>query len=152
MDRDALINELMGIIGDYLRNKNLDLVDISCRRQGIGIVVQIFVDKSEGGISVGDCAYLNKEIGAILNEKDTVKENYILEVSSPGLDRPLKTKNDFSRCMNRRVKFFINEQIEGKWELEGVINKAEDTSVYIDAEGKIIEVPFLKITKAKQIV
>lgn len=152
MDRDALINELKGIIEVTLKNKNVDLVDITCRRQGKDIVLQVFVDKPDGGISLGDCAYLNNEIGAILEEKEIIKESYILEVSSPGIDRPLKTKNDFSRCINRRVKFFLNEQVEGQWELEGSINKAEDSSVYIDIEGKIIEIPFSKITKAKQIV
>lgn len=152
MDRDAFIIELRGLLEDYLKNKNLELVDISCRRQGRDMIAQIFVDKPEGGISVGDCAYLNNEIGAILEEKDIIKESYTLEVSSPGLDRPLKTKNDFLRCSNKRVKFFVNEQIEGKWEFEGVISKVGDESVCIDAGGLAVEIPFTKIIKAKQIV
>lgn len=152
MDRGTLVDELRGIIEDYLKNKELDLVEVSCRRQGRDLILQILVDKPEGGISLGDCAYLNSGIGALLEEKGTIKESYILEVSSPGLDRPLKTKNDFARCINKRVRAFLNEQVSGRIEFEGIIKSIEDAAVYIEARGETVAIPFSKITKAKQIV
>lgn len=152
MDKDALINELRVIVEDYLKSKSLDLVDILYRRQGREAVFKILVDKPEGGISIGDCAYINKEVSIILDEKDILKESYLLEVSSPGLDRPLKTKSDFSRCINREVRLFFNEHVNGKFEIEGIINNVGENSVFIDAQGQIIEIEFSKIAKAKQIV
>lgn len=152
MDRQGLINELRVIIGDFLKNQNLDLVDIIYRYEGRGLVLRVLVDKPEGGITLDECAGLNNEISRILDEKDMLQQRYILEVSSPGLDRPLNSKNDFLRCINKRVRVFLNEPINAKLELDGVITEIKDDSVYIDIIGETIEVPLSKITKAKQIV
>ena len=92
MDRPEITDELNNIIEDYLKNQNLDLVDLIYRYEGRDLVLRILVDKPQGGISVGECAHLNSEIGRIVDEKDILQQNYILEVSSPGLDRALKTK------------------------------------------------------------
>ncbi len=152
MDRQTLIEELKSTIQDFLKTKNLYLVDLIYRYEGKDLVLRILVDKPEGGISLDECAYLNNDIGEILDEKDIIQGRYILEVSSPGLDWPLKSKDDFLRCINRSVRFFLNELINGKLELEGTINKVGDDSVYIDIDGNTIEIPISKITKAKQIV
>jgi len=152
MDRDTLINELKSIIADYLGTEGLDLVDFIYRYAGRDLVLRILADKPQGGISIDECAYLNKEISRILDEKGILQEGYILEVCSPGLDRPLISRNDFLRCMNRRARFFLKEAINGKLELEGVINKVVDETVYIEAEDGIIEVPLSRILKAKQIL
>lgn len=152
MDRQTLIEELKSMIQDFLKTKNLYLVDLIYRYEGKDLVLRILVDKPEGGISLDECAYLNNNIGEILDEKDIIQGRYILEVFSPGLDWPLKSKDDFLRCINRSVRFFLNELINGKLELEGTINKVGDDSVYIDIDGNTIEIPISKITKAKQIV
>lgn len=152
MDRQTIINELKSIIGDYLKIRGLDLVDLIYRYEGRGLFLRILVDKPEGGISLDECAGLNNEIGSILDEKDILQEKYILEVSSPGVDRPLVTKSDFLRCINKKVRIFLRESIDGKMELEGLIIKVEDDSVYIDIEGNILEIPLSKITKAKRVV
>jgi len=152
MDREAIIEELKSTVTDFLKTKNLDLVDFIYRYEGKDLVLRILVDKPQGGISLGDCADLNQGISIILDEQDMLQSRYILEVSSPGVDRPLKTRNDFLRCVNRAVKIFLNELINGKWELEGVIKKAEDDSVYIDVEGNTIGIPISKISRAKQIL
>ena len=69
-------------------------------------------DRPEGGIRLGECSQLNRGIGALLDEKDFLSGRYILEVSSPGLDRPLKTKNDLSRKINCEAHFFLNEEVK----------------------------------------
>lgn len=152
MDRRETIDELRIIIGDFLKNQNLDLVDLIYRYEGRDLIVRLLVDKPEGGITLDDCAYLNNEISRILDEKDILQQRYVLEVSSPGLDRPLKTKNDFLRCINKRARFFLNEPINGRLELEGIITGIRDDSVYVDISGQAIEVLLSKITKAKQII
>jgi len=152
MDRLEITDELNNIIEDYLKNQNLDLVDLIYRYEGRDLVLRILVDKPQGGISVGECAHLNSEIGRIVDEKDILQQNYILEVSSPGLDRALKTKNDFTRCLNKELRVFLREPINGKFELEGIINKVEDDLVYFDVKGSTVEIPILNINRAKQIV
>lgn len=150
MDNDALRNELRRTVEDFLKTQNLDLVDLIYRYEGRGLVLRVLVDIPEGGISIGDCASLNKALSAFLDEKNILQQNYILEVSSPGLDRPLKTKQDFSRCLNRKARFFLREPIEGKLEHAGIISRVEDETVYVDIGRRIIEIQLSKITKGKQ--
>lgn len=152
MDRQLILEGLKVILQDYLKTKNLCLADLIYRYEGKDLVLRILVDRPDGGISLDDCAYINSDISQILDEKEILQGRYILEVSSPGLDRPLKTKSDFSRCINRTVKVFLNEPIKERWELDGIINKVGDDSVYIEVEGGLIEIPLAKVIKAKQII
>lgn len=151
MDR-AIIEGLKRIIQEFLNTKGFDLVDFIYRYAGRDLVLRILVDKPEGSISLDECAYLNIEISRILDEKDILQARYILEVSSPGLDRPLKTKADFLRCINKLVKIFLNEPVNGKTELEGIISNVEGDSVHIDVSGEALEVSISNIAKAKQVI
>jgi len=151
MDRQAIIEELRNIIAEYLEARQIDLVDFIYRYEGPNLILRLLVDKPEGGISLGECALLNTEIGRILDENDAVQQRYILEVSSPGLDRPLKTKKDFSRCIDKRLKIFLNEEINARLELEGIVKRIEGDSVYIEINTEQIEIPLSKINKAKQV-
>ena len=152
MDRQSLIEGLRGMIQDFLSRRHFDLIDLIYRYEGRDLFLRILVDRPEGGITLEDCAHLNKEISLLLDEKDMVKQRYILEVSSPGLDRPLKTKNDFLRCLNRQVKFFLNEAVQSRWEWEGLIQKIEEDSVIIEADESSVTLPLSKIAKARQII
>lgn len=152
MDRQAIISELESIIGDYLKMQGLDLVELIYRYTGNALFLRILVDKPEGGISLDECAHLNNQINKILEERDILQENYILEVFSPGVDRPLVTKADFLRCINRSVKFFLTESVNGRKEWEGTIYKVDDDSVYIDIDGECIGIPLAKIAKARQVI
>ena len=152
MDRQEIIAELKNIIDEYLKIQGLDLVDLILRQEGRDLILRILVDRLDGGITVGECANLNQRISNLLDEKDILQTRYVIEVSSPGLDRALKTRNDFLRCINRRAKFFLNELINGKIELEGLICKVENDSVYIESKNEPIEIPLTKINKAKQVI
>ena len=150
MDRQAIIAELTNIASDYLKNQGLVLVDVIYRYEGRNLFLRIFADRPEGGITIDECTLINTEISRIIDEKDILQERYLLEVSSPGLDRPLKNKSDFLRCINRMVKFLLADSINGRTELEGVISKVEDDVVYVDIDGYIVGIPLVKINKAKQ--
>ena len=126
MDRDALIIELKGIFEGFLKERNFEFVDLVYRYEGKDLMLRVLADRPEGGITMDECALLNREIGDILDQKDIIQSRYILEVSSPGLDRPLKTKSDFSRSLNRNVKFFLNDLINRKLEWDGKIIRVDD--------------------------
>lgn len=152
MDRQQILEELRGMMSDYLEGQGLDLVDLIYRYEGRDLVLRILVDKPEGGISLDECSALNSKISRILDEKDILKEKYILEVSSPGVDRPLLTKRDFIRCINKKARFFLNGPINGKMEWEGLIAKVGDEVVYVQIQNEVIEIPLKNIRKAKQII
>lgn len=152
MDRQEIINELKTIISDYLRNRGLDLVDFTLRYEGRDFILRILVDRPQGGITLDECTFINSEVGRILDEKDILQARYLLEVASPGLDRPLATKNDFLRSITKNVRFFLREPVEGRIEWEGIILKVEADVLYIDAKGITVEIPLSKVRKGKQVI
>jgi ribosome maturation factor RimP len=151
MDKERFVSGLKIILEGYLGAKGMVLVDIICRYEGSSLIISILADKACGGITLGECTALNREIMGIIDQENIVQDNYILEVSSPGLDRPLKVKNDFLRCLKKKARFFFNQEIGGKFELEGVIDSLNGDSLFIQVGADIVEVPLSKINRAKQV-
>lgn len=149
MDKDALTQLLTEEISKYLNSLSFELVDLILRHEGNDLVLRIFVDRPEGGITIGECAKLNNDIGRFLDEGNLLTEPYVLEVSSPGLDRPLVSKNDFKRNLNKMVKFFLKEKFSGKLEWDGIIKNVNDETVSVDVKGQTLEIPLIIINKGK---
>lgn len=152
MYRDAVILELRGLIEEHLRGQGLLLVDLICHREGRNLILRVLADYPRGGIDVDTCARLNNELGAILEGKDIIGESYILEVSSPGLDRPLKSGEDFLRCIKREAVFYLSEPVKKKIEWQGVIKEVGEDAVLIESSGEEISIPLTLINKARQII
>lgn len=152
MDRYEITEELRKFIEEYLAAKGLELVELIYRREGRDHVLRVLSDRPEGGISLGECSRLNKELGALLDEKNILIESYTLEVSSPGLDRPLREKKDFQRAKGKQVKFFLKEMVEGKLEWDGAITEVTDDAVHIDTKDKPLAIPLVLINKGRQIL
>lgn len=152
MDYAGFTAELKEIIQPVLDQDNIELVELTFVRTRGNSLLRLLVDRPDGAINIGDCARLNRKLQDLLDTRDIIQDSYLLEVSSPGLDRPLKTKNDFLRCLGKQVKFFLNEAINGKIEIDGVISKVEDELVIIDTKAGSLQIPLSKITKAKQVV
>lgn len=152
MDRQELIRELRQIVEDSLGQEGVQLVDFIYRYEGRDLYLRILADKPEGGINLEECAYLNTQISRLLDEKDILQQRYILEVSSPGLDRPLVNRNDFLRCQGLRVRFFFKDKINGKTELEATIKEVKYESVDAQLDDEVFSIPLAQIAKAKQII
>ncbi len=151
MDYQVSIEAIKSLILPILEARDIELVEINFIRARPRPILKILADKLEGRISLDECAALNKVISDLLDAQDIIGSGYVLEISSPGLDRPLEAERDFLCCVNREVKFFLNEPISGKVELEGKIIKVTAEAVYIDSERGVLEIPFSKINKARQV-
>ncbi|MFH1128444.1 MAG: ribosome maturation factor RimP [Candidatus Omnitrophota bacterium] len=152
MDKHEKIDKLKKLIQDYLESRRLEFVDLIYHYEGRDLFLRILVDTPGDNICLDECARLNREIGAILDGQEMLNQRYILEVSSPGIDRPITTKKDFLRCRNRKVKFFLKEMVNGKLEWDGIISKVEGDSVFADIKGEILEIPINKVNKVKQLL
>ena len=152
MDHQAFITELGKVISSILDEENAELVDIHFIKAKGKPILRLLVDKIGGGVNLGDCARLNEKIGSTLEAQEIMQDGYILEVSSPGLDRPLKTKNDYLRCIDRKARIFLSEPIKGKMELEGFIKEVTQDSIFLHSQDGRIEVPLAKVIKAKQFI
>jgi len=154
----------MGSIADILREKikplveqeDLELVELEFFESGPASVLRIYVDKA-GGVTVDQCADLSRKISDFLDTEDLIPHRYMLEVSSPGLDRPLSTEADFKRKIGERVRVYLKEAVKGKTELVGKIKNLEGKRLFLsvesspsrlDEEGEEI-IPLEKVDKAK---
>ncbi len=153
MDYQVSTEAIQGLILPILEVAGrFELIEISFIRARPRPILKILVDKKEGSITLDECARLNRTISDLLDAQDIIGGGYIMEISSPGLDRPLTDKRDFLRSMNQEVRFFFKEPVSGKVELEGIVTKVTPEAVYIDRHGQVLEIPFSKINKAKRII
>ena len=126
------------VAGSY----GLDIFDVQFRREAAGMVLRIQIDRpgpaatAEDSVSVEDCAAVSRDLSAVLDVEDIVPTAYTLEVSSPGLDRPLRTADDFRRFAGRRAKVVMREAVDGQTFLKGRLGGVEGDRVVIDAEDR----------------
>ena len=117
-------------------SEGMELVDLEYRRQGPRWVLRLFIDR-EGGVTIHDCANISKELGDLLDVKDIIPQAYVLEVSSPGLNRPLRKKEDFSRFAEQKVQLRLVTPVEGRKKIVGNLVGIENETVIVAApEGR----------------
>ncbi len=151
-DQD-IVEKIKELVLPFLEQQRVELVELNFRRQGSKTVLTFLVEKS-GGISLDDCVFLNQEISVMLDQHpDILMESYVLEVSSPGLDRPLTTERDFVRAMGKKIRVFLKEAWEGKWEYEGEVNDVIGGKLRLKiGPDKITQIPLESIHKGRQII
>lgn len=149
--RAQLIDKIRQVTQEYINNLGLELVDLSLFKAQGRLMIRFLVDKPTGGIALSECALLNERLSGLLDEQELIDQGYILEVSSPGADRALIEKNDFVRASGRKVRIFLDEPIEKKTEIDGIINEVGDEFLSLKTDESIVKIPFNKIKKAKQV-
>ena len=150
--QDALLKVKAGI-APHLEQAGYVLVDLRLYRNQAGAqVLEVLVDRPDGGITLGECGTLNREIGALLDSGAVLSSRTLLDVSSPGLDRPLAVRADFRRAKGRRIRVFLSAPVEEKIEVCGICDDAGESALRLVLEEKTVEIPYDKINKAKQVV
>jgi len=130
-----------------LEREALELVDIEFKREVRGWVLRIYIDK-EGGVSLNDCTLVSQQLGDVLDVEDPIDTPYILEVSSPGLTRPLKGTKDYQRYIGRLVKIKTYKEIYGKKVFIGELSGLKEGIVNIKIDKKVYEIPYGLIASA----
>lgn len=135
-----------------LQEKGLDLVDVEYKKEGKNWYLRVFIDKN-GGVDIDECGIVSEQLGAKLDQADPINGMYFLEVSSPGVERPLKTKEDFEQHVGSNVYVKLYEPIGGDKSYEGTLLAfSEETatiSYRIKTREKQVDVPYKKIAKAR---
>jgi ribosome maturation factor RimP len=144
---ENLLQEVRQVVEPILESQGLELVDLEYQRESQGWVLRIYLDR-EGGVSLDDCAGVSHEVGAVLEVKDLIPSSYILEVSSPGLTRPLKKPEDFNKFRNQMVKIKLYEPLDGRRNFKGTLLGLEGDRVRVEVEQQVYELPLQRIAKA----
>ncbi len=144
---NEIIEKMENMLAPILREESLELVDLEFRPSGKRWLLRVFMDK-EGGITISDCEKVNRELNRILDVDDFIDHPYTLEVSSPGLTRSLKKREDFVRYRGRQCKIVTRERIDDKNEFMGEILDVGDDKVEIKGKIGVFTIPICAIKKA----
>jgi ribosome maturation factor RimP len=149
---EEIREEIVKIAEPLLRGEDLELVDVEYRMESGHWVVRVFIDK-EGGVTLDDCAKVSRELGNLLDIKDIIFHGYNLEVSSPGLNRPLVKERDFIKHKGKRVKIKVGERIGDRRNFTGVLEGMDGDKVVLKGEqGKEWRIPLTNIDKARLVI
>ncbi len=145
-------SELLKLVADWMdetiAGTDLELVDLEYVKEGGNYFLRVYIDKP-GGVDVEDCRKVTLRLSDLLDEADPINHPYTLEVSSPGLERPLKKPEDFERFNGRLVNIRTYQAIDGRKEFEGKLTAFESGIVTVDVQGKLVEIPHDQIAKAR---
>jgi len=145
--KDHIIEEIERLIEPVLAENLLELVEVQFRQEPIGWVLRLIIYK-EGGTSVDDCALVSRQLSHLLDVEDLIPQKYSLEVSSPGLDRPLKTERDFLRNKGEKVKLTV-EADGGHLTQIGIIQDVQEGILELKSDAGILSYPLSSISKAR---
>lgn len=146
-----MVQELSALVEPVVEDHGCELVELQFRRETRGWVLRLIVDK-DGGISLDDCAGISREVGHLLEVEDPIEQSYTLEVSSPGLDRPLKREKDFIRCLGKKAKVTTREPLEGEQVFVGLIEGVAAGNIQLSTGKGEVAIPFERILKARLVV
>lgn len=141
---EALVSEVAAKIAEGL---GLELVDVEYVKERSGYVLRVFIDK-DGGVTLVDCQALSEALSDRLDEIDPIPGSYSLEVSSPGLDRPLKKPADYERFAGRLVKLKTYAPIDGRKNWKGALLGLDGGDVRVEVDGVEYAVPLKMIARA----
>jgi ribosome maturation factor RimP len=143
--------QLIPVVEGAVNAAGYDLVDLEFRREAHSWVLRIYIDLLDGepgGVNHADCERASRTVSAALDVADLIPHRYALEVSSPGLERPLRRAHDFRRFAGQRARIKLHDPVEGRRNFAGTLRGASDGVVHIETDGREYAFPLAAIAKA----
>jgi len=148
LGKSPIIAAVEEIVEPILSSESLELVDVQYKKEGKNWYLRVFIDK-EGGITVEDCQKVSGQIGDLIEIENIINSEHILEVSSPGLDRPLKTEKDFLRFKNRNIQASTFSPIDGQRNFKGSIADFVEKTLHLQTQQGLVKILADNIAKAR---
>ncbi|UCD54709.1 MAG: ribosome maturation factor RimP [Candidatus Omnitrophota bacterium] len=146
-----IIEKIKKLLEPIANERKFCIVDITYKREGGRVVLRILADK-EGGITMDDCTRLNNELSELLDRENIIEEQYVLEVSSPGLDRKLNKDEDFAWAVGKKVKVTTYVPLDGKNMFTGTLVGLGKGTIVIEEKGTSWEIPREKLASARILI
>ncbi len=144
---DFDIEKVFHLVEPVLDEMGFELVDIEYLSEHGRWILRIYADK-EGGITLDECAGVSRQVGDLIDVKDIIPHGYVLEVSSPGLNRPLKKEKDFLWAVGKKVKVKLMLPLEGRRRFTGYLRKFQERTLYLEVDNHLIALPKQDVEKA----
>lgn len=145
--QEEIVDKIARVVEPVLLDEQLELVEIEFRPTGKRWLLRVYIDR-EGGVRISDCERVSRELDRLLDVEDIIEHPYVLEVSSPGLTRPLKTKKDFERYKGKVCRIVTRAPVGGKNEVRGEIINVTGDEVELKEEMDVYRIPLYAIKKA----
>jgi ribosome maturation factor RimP len=142
-----IVGRVRAIADPLLMNEGMELVEVDYRREARGWVLRLTIDK-EGGVTLDDCGRISQVVGRELDVEDFISAAYVLEVSSPGLNRPLRGEKDFIKHRNRLIKLRTVDPINSRQQFKGKLLGVSNNQIELEMEEGVVQIPLAKIAKA----
>lgn len=142
-----IVDRVRKVVDPIFLNEGMELVEVEYRREARGWVLRLYIDK-EGGVTLDDCTRISQEVGRILDVEDFISVPYTLEVSSPGLARPLKSEKDFIKYRNRLIRVKTVEPIENRRKFKGKLLGISENRIEIEMEEGVFQIPLSNVARA----
>jgi ribosome maturation factor RimP len=154
------IERIRAVAQRVAHSHGLEIFDVQMRRESIGPVLRVVIDRpapadglpepADEGVGIRDCQRISEDLSAILDVEDVIDHRYTLEVSSPGLDRPLRDGADYRRFAGRAARIVLRTPIDGQMHLEGRLRGMDGDSVIVDDErGRARRIPLAQIARGR---
>lgn len=151
MAKEKVEDIVYDICKPVIDRRNFELVEVEYLKEGGEWYLRIFIDK-EGGVTIDDCQAVSEEVSDLLDAADPIENSYIFEVSSPGIDRPLKNERDYIKAMGKLVEAKLFAPMEGKKLIEGLLSGYTEDTVELDQNGTKLTIDKKQIAIIRPVV
>lgn len=132
--KEDYVTRTEALVTPFIQENNFELVDTEFVKEGGNYYLRVYIDKP-GGINIDDCELISRALSDKLDEEDYIEEAYILEVSSPGLGRPLKKEKDYQRALGEEIEIKLYKAMDKVKEFQGILKSYDDETVTIEENG-----------------
>lgn len=151
MSKNSIESSVYKIMQDIIVSTAYEIVDVEYVKEGPFKYLRIYIDKPEG-ITVDDCSEISHILSKKLDDLDFISEQYFLEVSSPGLERPFKTESDYMKNINEEVEVKLYKPLDGKKVITGILLEKQENNIIINSENQIITIELKDISKINRAI
>ncbi len=145
---ERVTGRVTALVEPVIEEMGFELVDVEFLTDRGRKVLRIYVD-AEGGITLDECVEVSREVGTLIDLEDVVSDQYVLEVSSPGLDRPLKKEKDFAAAVGRKVKVKMKKPVEQRRNFTGILESFENDVIALQFDNHIVDLPLKEVERAR---
>ncbi|MFH1900861.1 MAG: hypothetical protein ABIK26_01260 [Candidatus Omnitrophota bacterium] len=147
---DSQRNQIKFKVQEIAKEHEAELIELKVFLSGGKYIVRCLIDYLQGGITINECALINKRIVSCIEESNFLDRGYTVEVNSPGLDRPLTSYKDFLRTKGRLISLWLNEPFCEKEYLEGELMRVDEDSLILNSKDEVLKIDFAKIKLGKE--
>jgi ribosome maturation factor RimP len=151
MNKKDIVSSVRKITEEILKSTDIELFDIEYVKEGPFKYLKVYIDKP-GGITVDDTADISRVLNKKLDEVDLIKEQYFLEVSSPGVERPFKTEKDYLKNLNKLVEARLYKPIDDKKTVKGILTEKNENNIVIKSGEDIFTIELKDLAKINRVI